>query len=71
MGRIGAVNLNNNILYRSKIIMGEIIFNIIFYSVCVYVSYQLNKSLHEDIFPKRQWKFISEVDGKEYTIEEM
>ena len=51
--------------------MGEIIFNIIFYSVCVYVSYQLNKSLHEDIFPKRQWKFISEVDGKEYTIEEM
>ena len=68
MGRIGAVNLNNNILYRSEIIMGEIIFNIIFYSVCVWVSYQLNKSLHKDIFPPREWKFISEVDGQEYTI---
>jgi len=68
MGRIGAVNLNNNILYkRSNVMIGEIIF----YTICVYVSYQLNKSLHEDIFPKRQWKFISEVDGKEYTIEEM
>ena len=44
---------------------------IIFYTICVYVSYQLNKSLHKDIFPKRQWKFISEVDGQEYTIEEL
>ena len=49
------------------------ILEIMFYSVCVYVVYQLNKELHKDVFPsqKRQWTFISEVDGKEYTIEEM
>ena len=49
------------------------ILEIMFYSVCVYVVYQLNKELHRNIFPsqKRQWTFISEVDGKEYTIEEM
>ena len=49
------------------------ILEIMFYSVCVYVSYQLNKELHRDIFPrqKRQWKFVNEVDGKEYTIEEL
>ena len=41
-----------------------------FYTICGYVSYQLNKSLHKDIFPPREWKFISEVDGKEYTIVE-
>ena len=44
---------------------------ILFYTICVYVIYELNKSLHKDIFPKRQWKFISEVDGQEYTIEEL
>ena len=49
------------------------ILEIMFYSVCVWVSYQMNKEMHRDIFPsqKRQWTFISEVDGKEYTIEEM
>jgi len=49
------------------------ILEIMFYSVCVYVVYQLNKELHKDVFPsqKRQWTFISEVDGKEYTIEEL
>ena len=49
------------------------ILEIMFYSVCVYVSYQLNKELHRDIFPsqKRQWKFVNEVDGQEYTIEEL
>ena len=49
----------------------ETIVSIIFYTICVYVIYQLNKELHRDIFPKREWKFISEVDGKEYTIKEM
>jgi hypothetical protein len=39
-------------------------------ATCVIVSYNLNHSLHEDIFPKRQWKFTSEVDGLEYTLEE-
>ena len=47
------------------------ILEMMFYSVCVYVRYQLSKEMHRDIFPKRQWKFISEMDGKEYTIEEM
>jgi len=47
------------------------ILEIMFYSVCVYVSYQMNKEMHRDIFPKRQWRFVSEVDGKEYTIEEL
>ena len=44
------------------------VMEIIFYTICVYVIYQLNKELHRDIFPPREWKFISEVDGKEYTI---
>ena len=44
---------------------------IIFYTICVWVSYRMNKALHQDIFPKRQWTYVSEVDGKEYTIEEM
>tara|TARA_B100001250_G_scaffold194170_1_gene166870 strand:+ start:457 stop:603 length:147 start_codon:yes stop_codon:yes gene_type:complete len=47
------------------------VLEIIFYIISGYIVYQLNKELHRDIFPKRQWKFISEVDGKEYTIEEM
>jgi len=44
---------------------------IIFYTICVWVSYRMNKALHQDIFPKRQWTYVSEVDGKEYIIEEM
>ena len=49
---------------------------IVFYTISMYVIYELNKELHKDIFPsneipKRQWKFISEVDGQEYTIEEL
>ena len=44
---------------------------IMFYTICVWMSYQLNKELHKDIFPKRQWKFTSEVDGQKYTIEEL
>ena len=47
------------------------VMEIIFYIISGYVCYQLNKELHRDIFPKRQWKFVNEIDGKEYTIEEM
>mgnify|MGYP001490557149 CR=1 FL=1 len=52
------------------------VLEIIFYIISGYVVYQLNKELHRDIFPsnevpKRQWKFINEIDGKEYTLEEM
>ena len=49
------------------------VLEIIFYIISGYVVYQLNKELHRDIFAstKRQWKFINEIDGQEYTIEEM
>ena len=47
------------------------VLEIIFYIISGYVVYQLNKYLHRDIFPKREWKFINEIDGKEYTIKEM
>ena len=47
------------------------ILEMMFYSVCVWVSYQMNKELHRDVFPKREWKFISDVDGEEYTIKEL
>jgi len=47
------------------------VLEIIFYIISGYVVYQLNKELHRDIFPKREWKFINEIDGKEYTIREM
>lgn len=47
------------------------VLEIIFYIISGYVVYQLNKELHRDIFPKREWKFINEIDGKEYTIKEM
>jgi len=47
------------------------VLEIIFYIISGYVIYQLNKELHRDIFPKREWKFINEIDGKEYTIKEM
>lgn len=70
MDRIGAVNLNNNILSeRSNIMIGEIIF----WSLAIWVCVRFNKDLHKDIFPmkKRQWKFVNEIDGQEYTIEEM
>ena len=46
----------------------ETIVSIIFWLVSVWVVIRFNKDLHKDIFPPREWKFISEVDGKEYTI---
>ena len=75
MDRIGAVNLNNNILCeRSNVMIGEtILIEIMFWSLAIWVCVRFNKDLHKDIFAmkKRQWKFVNEVDGKEYTIEEM
>ena len=47
------------------------VLEIIFWLVTLIVVYRFNRDLHKDVFPKRQWKFISEVDGKEYTLEEM
>ena len=47
------------------------VMEIIFWLVTILILYRFNRDLHRDIFPKRQWKFISEVDGKEYTLEEM
>ena len=49
----------------------ETIVSIVFWLVTLIIVIRFNKDLHRDIFPKRQWKFISEVDGKEYTLEEM
>ena len=49
------------------------VLEIIFWLVSLIVVYRFNRDLHTNIFPstKRQWKFINEIDGKEYTIEEM
>ena len=49
----------------------ETIVSIIFWLVTLIVVYRFNRDLHKDIFPKRQWKFVNEHDGKEYTLEEM
>ena len=49
----------------------ETIVSIVFWLVTLIIVIRFNRDLHRDIFPKRQWKFTSEVDGKEYTIEEM
>ncbi len=51
--------------------MMETIVRIIFWLVTILILYRFNKDLHRDIFPKRQWKFVNEIDGKEYTLEEM
>ena len=51
----------------------ETIVSIVFWLVTLIIVYRFNRDLHRDIFPstKRQWKFVNEIDGKEYTIEEM
>ena len=65
MGRIRAVNLSNDILYkRSNIMIGEIIF----WLITIMVVWRFNRDLHKDIFPPREWNIISEVDGQENTI---
>ena len=56
--------------------IGETIIDIIFWIGALWVCVRFNKDLHKDIFPsneipKRQWKFTNELDGKEYTIEEL
>ncbi len=47
------------------------VLEIIFWLIVTYVVYRFNRDLHRDIFPKREWKFINEIDGKEYTLREM
>ena len=47
------------------------VMEIVFWLVTLIIVIRFNKDLHKDIFPKRQWKFTNEIDGKEYTIEEM
>ncbi len=47
------------------------VMEIVFWLVTILIVYRFNRDLHTNIFPKRQWKFINEIDGKEYTIEEM
>ena len=47
------------------------VMEIIFWLVTLLVVIRFNRDLHTDIFPKREWKFINEHDGKEYTISEM
>jgi|TARA_B100001094_G_C17784702_1_gene601412 hypothetical protein len=45
---------------------------IVLYSLFTWCFYKLSMELERDIFKgnKRRWSFISEVDGKEYFIEE-
>ena len=71
MDRADNLNNHNDIFYRRDIMIGETIINLMFWICALWVSYDLNKELHRDIFPKRQWKFTNELDGKEYTIEEL
>ena len=46
MDRADNPNNHDNIFYRSEIMIGEIIF----WVVATYVSLELNKELHRDIF---------------------
>ena len=76
MDRADNLNNHNNIFYRRDIMIGETIINLMFWSIALWVCVRFNKDLHKDIFPsneipKRQWKFTNELDGKEYTIEEL
>ena len=76
MDRADNLNNHNDIFYRRDIMIGETIIDIMFWSIAIWVCVRFNKDLHKDIFPsneipKRQWKFTNELDGKEYTIEEL
>ena len=76
MDRADNLNNHNDIFYRRDIMIGETIIDIMFWSIALWVCVRFNKDLHKDIFPsneipKRQWKFTNELDGKEYTIEEL
>ena len=51
MDRADNLNNHDNIFYRSEIMIGEtILIEIMFWVVATYVSYELNKELHRDIF---------------------
>ena len=51
MDRADNPNNSDDIFYRSEIMIGEtILIEIIFWVVATYVSYELNKELHRDIF---------------------
>ena len=71
MDRADNLNNHNDIFYRRDIMIGETFIDIMFWSIALWVCVRFNKDLHKDIFPKRQWKFTNELDGKEYTIEEL
>ena len=51
MDRADNLNNSDDIFYRSEIMIGEtILIEIMFWVVATYVSYELNKELHRDIF---------------------
>ena len=51
MDRADNPNNHDDIFYRSEIMIGEtILIEIMFWVVATYVSYELNKELHRDIF---------------------
>ena len=51
MDRADNPNNSDDIFYRSEIMIGEtILIEIMFWVVATYVSYELNKELHRDIF---------------------
>ena len=51
MDRADNPNNHDDIFYRSEIMIGEtILIEIMFWVVATYVSYELNKELHKDIF---------------------
>lgn len=51
MDRADNINNSDDIFYRSEIMIGEtILIEIMFWVVATYVSLELNKELHRDIF---------------------
>ena len=51
MDRADNLNNSDDIFYRSEIMIGEtILIEIMFWVVATYVSLELNKELHRDIF---------------------
>ena len=51
MDRADNLNNSDDIFYRSEIMIGEtILVEIMFWVVATYVSLELNKELHRDIF---------------------
>ena len=46
------------------------VMEVIFWLVTLIIVIRFNKDT-QGYISKRQWKFTNEIDGKEYTIEEM